>query len=303
MAEAGEQLTLSWPAPDRFEAEDFMVGDANQQAWDMLERWPNWPEPVLRLSGPAGVGKTHLASIFARRTGALWLPDASLTRPRDACTFGEADAATDPARTGSSAAMGGDAVDPGADRLDLAEYDACRPIVIDSCDAGPVNEHGLFHLLNRVRAEGGAALLVSRTAPQSWGIVTPDLLSRLRLSPVAQIAQPDDALFRAILVKLFHDRQLSVDVSVLDYLARRLDRSVLGARELVARIDARSLSLGRRVSRALVADVLRDAGQAGDQAGCDDEPRDDEPGDDEAGLDEMGEGDATAGPDGPPGAG
>jgi len=229
VSEVAAQLTFPWPMPDSFAEEDFLVGAANQQAWDMLERWPAWPEPVLRLSGPAGVGKTHLASIFARRVGAVWLPDATM-RVQD----------------GVTPAVHGD-------------FDSCRPIVIDSCDAALVDEHALFHLLNRVRAEGGAALLVSRGAPQHWGLKTPDLVSRLRLCPVVGVDAPDDALFRAILVKLFHDRQLAIDVSVVDYLARRLDRSVLLARDLVARIDARALSLGRRVTRALAADVLREA--------------------------------------------
>lgn len=242
MSEAGAQLTLSWPMPDSFAAEDFLVGDANQQAWEMQQRWPAWPEPVLRLSGPAGVGKTHLASIFARRVDALWLPDASMR------------------------AQGVDDAAPGIASIDPASFDSRRPIVIDSCDATAVDEHALFHLLNRIRADGGAALLVSRAAPQYWGLRTPDLVSRLRLCPVVEMAPPDDALFRAILVKLFHDRQLVIDVSVADYLARRLDRSVLMARQLVARIDAHALSLGRRVTRALVADVLRD-GPYGDDAG------------------------------------
>lgn len=245
MSEAGAQLTLSWPMPDSFAEEDFLVGAANQQAWEMQQRWPAWPEPVLRLSGPAGVGKTHLATIFARRVGAIWLPGAGLLRRPDAI-------------------CGADEV---ADDADLSYFDACRPIVIDSCDAAPVDEHALFHLLNRVRAEGGAALLVSRSAPQHWGLKTADLVSRLRLCPVIEIEPPDDALFRAILVKLFHDRQLTIDVTVADYLSRRLDRSVSMARELVAQIDARALSLGRRVSRALVADVLRDAAP-GDDDDC-----------------------------------
>ncbi|MFC0283234.1 hypothetical protein ACFFJB_06370 [Camelimonas abortus] len=251
MSGAGVQLTLSWPMPDSFAEDDFMVGDANQQAWDLLARWPDWPEPALRLSGPAGVGKTHLATIFARRSGALWFPDASLRLPDGAGGAGEP--------------------------FDLAACDGRRPVVIDACDSGPVNEHGLFHLLNRVREQGGSALLVSRAAPQHWGLRTPDLVSRLRLSPAVEIAPPDDALFRAILVKLFHDRQLAIDAPVADYLARRLDRSAARARALVARIDDRALSLGRPVTRALAAEVLREAGAAGDGSGRDD--------DDDGGLD------------------
>lgn len=260
MSDSGAQLTLSWPMPDSFAAEDFLVGDANQQAWDMLARWPDWPEPVMRLSGPAGVGKTHLASIFARRVDAVWLPDASMRLH-------------DVAEARPAVVLGGSGQgSPDPATIDPANFDTRRPIVIDACDAAAIDEHGLFHLLNRIRADGGAALLASRTSPQHWGLKTADLVSRLRLCPVVELSPPDDALFRAILVKLFHDRQLVIDVSVADYLSRRLDRSVVMARELVARIDAHALSLGRRVTRALVADMLRDGPFGDDPDGEQDLP-------------------------------
>ena len=39
------------------------------------------------------------------------------------------------------------------------------------------------------------------------------------------MAPPDDALLRAVLVKLFSDRQLAVDESLIGYVATRIERS------------------------------------------------------------------------------
>ena len=67
---------ISWPAP------------SNSAALRLIESWPDWPAPVVLLSGPAGSGKTHLAHIWAARAGATIVPAAAtssgleLTAPR-----------------------------------------------------------------------------------------------------------------------------------------------------------------------------------------------------------------------------
>jgi len=60
-----------------------------------------------------------------------------------------------------------------------------------------------------------------------------------------------------VLVKLFADRQLAVDESVITYLMKRIDRSFAGAREAVERLDREALRLRRPVTRALAAEALR----------------------------------------------
>jgi chromosomal replication initiation ATPase DnaA len=75
---------------------------------------------------------------------------------------------------------------------------------------------------------------------------------------VVQIASPDDQLFRALIVKFCADRQMSLDESVVSYVERRIERSVVAARQVVAQLDVESLRLGRPVTRALAAEVLRD---------------------------------------------
>jgi chromosomal replication initiation ATPase DnaA len=84
-----------------------------------------------------------------------------------------------------------------------------------------------------------------------------DLASRLKALPVVTLAPPDEALLRAVLVKLFADRQLTVDESLIGYLATRIERSFAAARAVVAALDEEAMRRQRPLTRALAAEVLR----------------------------------------------
>jgi chromosomal replication initiation ATPase DnaA len=75
--------------------------------------------------------------------------------------------------------------------------------------------------------------------------------------PVVAMAPPDDALLRAVLVKLFGDRQLAVDESVIGYVALRIERSFAAAQAVVARLDEEAMRLQRPLTRAFAAEILR----------------------------------------------
>ncbi|MGH6845890.1 MAG: hypothetical protein ACREC0_00195, partial [Methylocella sp.] len=100
--------------------------------------------------------------------------------------------------------------------------------------------------------------------PDAWGLRTADLLSRLRLAPAVEIGLPDDALMRAVLVKLLSDRQLVVDAGVVSYIALRIERSLDAARAFIDALDREALARQTRISRAIAGDVLLAMGRAGD---------------------------------------
>lgn len=213
------QLALDLPPLTRFAAEDFLVGDANRQAYAVIEAWPQWPAPVMRLAGPPGSGKSHLAAIWAERSGARALPAAQVS-------------------------------------LEMVPELAESPLVLEDIDRGRREEAALFHLVNLARERQSWLLLTAAAPIDGCGFRTPDLLSRLRLAPVAGIAAPDDALLRAVLVKLFLDRQLMVDASVVAYIASRAERSLAFARRVVCELDQEALSRRGRVTRAMAGEVL-----------------------------------------------
>ena len=217
------QLVLDLPVQPSFGPDDFLVSPSNEAAYGLLERWPDWPQPFLHLRGPAGSGKSHLSSIWAERSGAA--------RAQARAVTGETAAA-------------------------LA---AAPALVLEDLDEGPLAEDALFHLVNIARERGSAVLFTSTDALDRSGIATPDLLSRLRLAPTVEIDAPDDALLKAVLVKLFVDRQLAVDTSVIDYVASRIERSLARAAEVVAALDREALSRGRRVTRPIAAALIADA--------------------------------------------
>ena len=220
------QLALDLPTEPRFGREDFLVSPSNHVAFETFERWPEWPDPMLLLLGPTGAGKSHLAAIWARRAGARVLAASALPR---------------------------------ADLPDLARAGA---VLIEDADTARGVEREMFHLINLVRSSGGSLAMTARTWPDGWGVALPDLLSRLRLAPAVEIAEPDDALVRAVLIKLFVDRQLMVDATVVEFLALRIERSLASARAVVEALDREALERGRAVTRPMASELLKRLEQA-----------------------------------------
>ncbi len=227
MRDAPKQLAFDLPLDPRYGREDFLVSPSNERAYALIEQWPDWPDPIVNLVGPKGSGKSHLASIWAS-TAHAWTIDAFEV-------LGER----------------------------VPHLVSNGALVIEDADSRERDEPALFHLLNLCRERGGFVLLTSSAPVEAWGIKTPDLLSRLRMAPSVTLEPPDDALLKAVLVKLFVDRQLVVDTTVVDFVALRIDRSLSQAAEIVMALDREALSRGRRITRPMAAQIL------GQTTGCD----------------------------------
>ncbi len=220
-ASGTEQLVLDLPHRPALGAEDFLVSSSNQSAIDLIDNWPdNWPNSAAAICGPAGVGKSHLASVWIDRSNAHRLQ------------------ATD---------INDDCADV------LLDYPA---LVVEDLHAGIGSEKAIFHLLNTARERQKSVLLTSRTAPGDLEVGLPDLRSRLRALPLAMIAPPDDALLQGLLVKLFLDRQLQVDPETIRYILTHTERSAESALKIVAEMDRLALAKRRRTTKLLAREVI-----------------------------------------------
>ena len=215
------QLAFTLPHAESFTRDNFLEGPANAAGLALVDSWPDWPNRIMQLVGPEGSGKSHLAAIWAEQAGA---------------------------RSTSAHALTAAAV-PGAL--------ATGTLVVDDLKSSDVDERALFHLLNLAREEGASILITSRVPPSALQIELRDLRSRLRAIPTVLLLPPDDQLFRALIVKSCTDRQLGVDEAVVSYLTTRIERSYAAARQVVELLDAEALRLGRPVTRALAAELLR----------------------------------------------
>src|SRR5262249_30827053 len=75
------QGTFDLPVEPQYHRADFLVSESNHAAFELIERWPDWPARAVVLHGPAGCGKTHLAHLWCARNGAPLVRGADLTRP------------------------------------------------------------------------------------------------------------------------------------------------------------------------------------------------------------------------------
>ncbi len=218
------QIAFDLGARPAFGRNDFQISKSNAAAVGWIDRWPDWPSPVLILQGSAASGKSHLVAVWQEKSHAYKIcPECLATKS--------------------------------AEEL-FALGDA---LVIDGLDpwlGDKEAETTLFHLYNMLKEEQKTMMITMRMSPSATDFMLPDLASRFRAAPSVSIHAPDDMLLASILCKLFTDRQLSVSNDVITYLLPRMERSFTAMQELVKRADQRALSEKKKISVHLMRLVL-----------------------------------------------
>lgn len=219
------QLSLGLEAAPVLTREAFVVSASNEAAVRALDGFPDAVGGVLAIVGPRGSGKTHLLTAWAERTGAVLL-------------------------SGEMAA--------------LADFGALQGRLVALDDAAKADDETLFHLFNMAGEAGAGLVLAARQPPGVWEIELPDLRSRLNAVRVSLISEPDDAVLRGVLLRFFAQVSVKPSPDLLEYLIRRIDRSVPDARETVRRLIEAAAPTHRPVTRALAREVLETETKSGD---------------------------------------
>ncbi len=227
---SAEQLPFEFDHRPSLSGDDFLVAPCNQEAVAWLDKWPDWPAPCLVIYGPPGCGKTHLSHVYMARSGALQLTPAMIS-------------------------------DAGLPSI----LSSSKNFIVDDADlnaGGGFNEESLFHIYNDLFSRGGHMLITAGSPPNDWDFKLADLASRLKAAPAIGIGMPDDDLIKMVLVKLFSDRQVRVEIGVIDYVAKRMERSFDAARQFVEAADNAALAAKKRITLPIAKQALTAIGRS-----------------------------------------
>lgn len=183
------------------------------------------------LSGPSGVGKTHLllatcAAAESAGRRATYLPMiAAAGRLRDALEALEGN--------------------------DLLALDGLHAIAGHRDD-----EVALFDAHNRARSAGITLVYASRENPDALPLGLPDLRSRLSQCTRVTLVSLDDEGRREVLRQRAHRRGLVLEEAALEWLLKRVDRDLAGLTNMLDRLDRASLAAQRRITVPFLRQAL-----------------------------------------------
>ena len=130
-------------------------------------------------------------------------------------------------------------------------------------DAHDHDEEALFHAWNAAQDSGRPLVIVTDEAPPAWTVRLPDLRTRLAITPVTRIEQPDDALFADLIQLYFADRGLHLPAEALRYVTTRVERSYWSAERIVEAVDRFAIAERARLTIPVIRRALDQAGLIG----------------------------------------
>ena len=122
------------------------------------------------------------------------------------------------------------------------------------------NEAELFHAWNAAQDDGRPLVMIVDEGPPQWEVALPDLRTRLAITPIARIQQPDDELFQAVIRLLFADRGLHIPEEALTFISQRVERSYWMAERVVEAIDRFAIAERARLTLPTIRRALGEGG-------------------------------------------
>lgn len=211
-----KEESLSW--------NDFIESTENRDALTYLTRWPNWNSNGLIIIGEHGVGKTHLASLWAQSANAVCVLKSCVN-------------------------------DDPRDLFQHTEDNKCN-FVFDNFQDFLTDQRWLFDFYNIAKEKHRSFLITDITPPALWNISLPDLKSRLNLLPVVRISSHSDKLLFKVTKKLVRDYDIEIADSVVKYILTMCKRDIPEISRILKTLDKLSLQQKKPLSLNFVRKYL-----------------------------------------------
>lgn len=207
-----EQTNLNWS--------DFIESEENHEALMWLMRWPDWPGFGIILTGTQGVGKSHLAALWAQSANAVYVLPHSLNHDPRELFQGESN------------------------------------FVIDNISEFLCNEEWLFDFYNIVKEKKRYLLLIDRDSPQNWNISLKDLRSRIMSLPRICIRNYGDEMLVRICQKIAKDIAIDISDRTLEYIVQTYERDISSLTNILRTLNKLSLKIQKPISVPFVKKYL-----------------------------------------------
>ena len=215
-----QQLILNLRSLPSMDRNDYFVSEVNKEAVTWLDAWPNWTTFGFIVCGPRGSGKSHLAQVLKT------LSHGDIVEAKDISNK----------------------------NIDQLSKKKC--LIIENIEL-LTSEILLFHLYNMLLENKNNLMLTSKFNMSQISFQLPDLKSRLLSMPQVNIGFPDDRLLKNLLIKQFLDKGILVEMDVIDYLIKRIDRSFEAISKLVAKIDFKSLEKAKKITIPFIKNIIK----------------------------------------------
>ncbi len=213
------QLLLDFDYKINFNQHDFYLSKSNSNAFNLINRWPDWDKKILNISGEKFSGKSHLANIFKLKSKALLIKGNEI------------------------------------DNSIFKSIKLHESIIID--DFEECNQEEILYSIFNLIDQDSKYLLINSLKPiNEIKYRLPDLTSRSKNCLYAVIENPDDELLFAIILKNFSDRQIKIEKKIINFIISRIDRSYRKIDEFIYKIDELSLKKKKPINLKTIKEIL-----------------------------------------------
>ena len=214
-----KQLILDLRTIPSMGREDYYVSKSNEEAVKWVDKWPEWLTFGFVVVGPSGAGKSHLANVLKYFSRGILIKNSDI---RD---------------------------------KNIMELSDNSCLILEDIDTN-LSEINLLHLFNFLSENNSKIMITSKIPIKKLNISLADLRSRLSSLPQVNLGLPDDKLISRVIIKQFTDKGVKVDMEVVNYLLKRVDRSFSSINNIVSMVNMASIQSARKITVPFVRKLL-----------------------------------------------